>query len=353
MTTNTIDTINIDNFLDYADAHAFGDVHFKVNPKTGLRAIIAIHNTKLGPALGGCRFLEYPNTGAALYDVMRLARGMSYKSACAGLPLGGGKSVILKPKHIADKRAFFESFGEFVQELGGRYITADDSGTGVEEMDAILERTSYVASGSRFEGEPSPYTAFGVKHGIDAAVLFKLGKASLENVHVAIQGVGKVGYFLAERLAKAGARLTVADVNEASCEKAKKELGATVVSIKDIHQVECDVYAPCALGASLNDHTIPQIKASIVAGAANNQLAHHQHGVTLFERGILYAPDYIINAGGVIHCAYQYDATMVENREKQIARIYDTLLTIFERSAAEAKSTDQVADCMAEEILYK
>ncbi len=349
----TIDTININNFLDYADTHAFGDIHFKVDPKTGLHAIVAIHNTKLGPSLGGCRFLEYPDTGAALYDVMRLARGMSYKSACAGLPLGGGKSVIIKPKFITDKEAFFESFGEFVENLGGRYITADDSGTGVEEMDIITRRTSYVASGTRFEGEPSPYTAFGVKHGIDAAVLFKLGKPSLEGIHVAIQGVGKVGYFLAERLVKAGAHLTVADVNIESCERAKKNLGAKVVSVQEIHQVECDVYSPCALGASLNDYTIPQIKASIVAGGANNQLAHHEHGEKLFERGILYAPDYIINAGGVIHCAYQYDKTMVQNREQQIARIYDTLLTIFERSNSEAKPTNQVADCMAEEILYK
>lgn len=349
----TTDTININNFLDYADTHGFGDVHFKVDPKTGLQAIIAIHNTTLGPSLGGCRFLEYPDTGAALYDVMRLARGMSYKSACAGLPLGGGKSVIIKPKFITDKQAFFESFGDFVESLGGRYITADDSGTGEEEMDIITRRTSYVASGSRFEGEPSPYTAFGVKHGIDAAVLFKLGKSSLEGIHVAIQGVGKVGYFLAERLVNAGAHLTVADVSLEACEKAKKNLGAKVVSIEEIHRVECDVYAPCALGASLNDHTIPQIKASIVAGGANNQLAHHQHGQQLFEKGILYAPDYIINAGGVIHCAYQYDAAMVQSREKQIARIYDTLLTIFERSKSEEKPTNEVADCMAEEILYK
>ncbi len=352
MTKNTINEINIDNFLEYADAHDFGDVHFKVDPKTGLRAIIAIHNTKLGPALGGCRFYAYPNTATALYDVMRLARGMSYKSACAGLPLGGGKSVIIKPEHIADKRAFFHGFGDFVQELGGRYITADDSGTGIDEMDLILERTSYVASGSRFESEPSPYTALGVKYGIDAAVLFKLGKPTLEGIHVAIQGVGKVGYFLAERLVEAGARVTVADVNAASCEKAKKELGATVVDINEIHKVECDVYSPCALGASLNDHTIPEIKATIVAGAANNQLAHHQHGVQLLEQGILYAPDYIINAGGVIHCAYQYDPKMVTNRERQIERIYDTLMTIFERSKVDTKSTAQVADCIAEEILF-
>lgn len=349
----TIETININNFLEYADAHDYGDIHFKVDPKTGLHAIIAIHNTKLGPSLGGCRFMEYPDTGSALYDVMRLARGMSYKSACAGLPLGGGKSVIIKPKHIANKHAFFESFGEFVENLGGRYITADDSGTGVEEMDMIRKRTSYVASGSHLKGEPSPFTAQGVKHGIDAAVLFKLGKTSLDGLHVAIQGVGKVGYFLAEHLVNAGARITVADVNSIACEKAKKELGAEVVSVDAIHKVNCDVYSPCALGASLNDRTIPDIRASIIAGAANNQLAHHTHGEQLFQRGILYAPDYVINAGGVIHCAYQYDAKMVQNPDKQIERIYDTLLTVFERSKTENKPTDHVADQIAEEILFK
>lgn len=348
----TIETINMNNFLEYANEHAFGNLHFKVDPKTGLHAIIAIHNTKLGPSLGGCRFIEYSDTGSALYDVMRLARGMSYKSACAGLPLGGGKSVIIKPKKIDDKRAFFESFGDFVQSLGGRYITADDSGTGVEEMDIIHERTPYVASGSHLESEPSPYTAYGVKYGIDAAVLFKLNKPSLEGIHVAIQGVGKVGYFLAENLVKAGARVTVADVNAAACEKAKRELNAEVASIHDIHKVACDVFAPCALGATLNDQTISEIQAPIVAGAANNQLARSIHGIKLFERGILYAPDYVVNAGGVIHCAYQYDSHMVQNREKQIERIYDTLLIIFERSAKEQVSTNQIADRLAEEILF-
>lgn len=348
-----IDNITLDNFLTYASENDYGDIHFKIDPKTGLQAIIAIHNTKLGPSLGGCRFLEYPDTGAALYDVMRLARGMSYKSACAGLPLGGGKSVILKPKHIVDKTAFFQSFGDFVQSLGGRYITADDSGTGIAEMDMIAQRTPYVASGSQLEGEPSPHTAHGVKFGIEAAVQFKLNRASLNGIHVAIQGAGKVGYFLAEGLVKAGARVTVADINAENCEKARHNLGADVVPIDTIHKIACDVFAPCALGAILNDHTIPEIQAPIVAGAANNQLAHTIHGNKLFERGILYAPDYVINAGGVIHCAYQYDHTMVANRETQIQRIHDTLFTIFERSASSKQPTHLVADHIAEEILYK
>ncbi len=349
--TKTIDTIDINNFLDYAEEHAYGDIHFKVDPKTGLRAIIAIHNTKLGPSLGGCRFIEYADTGAALYDVMRLARGMSYKSACAGLPLGGGKSVIIKPKKIENHRAFFESFGDFVNSLGGRYITADDSGTGVNEMDVIAERTPYVASGSSL-GEPSPATAHGVKKGIDAAVLFKLNRSSLEGIHVAIKGVGKVGTFLAEALVKSGARITVADVNQAACEHLKQNFGAEIVPVSEIHKVVCDVFAPCALGATLNDQTIPEIQAPIIAGAANNQLAHRDHGAKLFERGILYAPDYVINAGGVIYCAHQYDANMVKDCGKQIDRIYDTLLTVFERSATHNLSTDCVADRMAEEILF-
>lgn len=349
-----VNTINMDNFLAHADQQGFGDIHVKVDAKTGLQAIIAIHNTKLGPSLGGCRFMSYPDTGAALYDAMRLARGMSYKSACAGLPLGGGKSVIIKPKHIADKTAFFESFGDFVNNLGGRYITADDSGTGTEEMDIMAKRTPYVASGSHLRdgAGPSIFTADGVKQGIDAAVFFKLGKSSLAGLHVAIQGAGKVGFYLAQYLVASGARVTVADTDPAACEKARQELNAEVVSIHDIHAVDCDIYAPCALGATLNDQTIPAIKAAIVAGAANNQLAHQIHGQQLFERNILYAPDYVINAGGVIHCAYQYDATMVADREKQIHRIYDTLLTVFERAAMENKATHLIADRMAEELIF-
>ncbi|WP_133137833.1 Leu/Phe/Val dehydrogenase [Legionella rowbothamii] len=340
-----------DDFLEYALAHGFGDLHFKVDPETGMKAIIAIHNTKLGPALGGCRFIEYPNTAAALNDAMRLARGMSYKAASVNLPLGGGKSVIIKPHGSFDRAGYMHKFGKFVNELNGRYITALDSGTLLSDMDIIGEHTNHVASLSKYDGDPSPSTARGILRGIQAAVAYKLGKDNLKGVHVAIQGLGHVGYLLAQHLHELGATLTVADISPAAVEKAIKEFGAKPVTTEEIHKVPCDVFAPCALGAILNDITIPQLQTTIVAGAANNQLAHTYHGKLLHEKGILLAVDYVINAGGLIFAASKYLHTPESKINEQIDNIREHLTEIFARSAKENVPTNEIADAMAQEKL--
>lgn len=347
---NNLDPLEED-FLDYALAQDFGDLHFKVDPKTGMKAIIAIHSTKLGPALGGCRFIHYPETKNAIYDVMRLARGMSYKAALADLPLGGGKSVIIRPTQPYDRQAYFTCFGKFISELGGRYITALDSGTELTDMDIIGQHTSHVASLSRYNGDPSPFTAKGVLRGIQAAVLFKLKKESLNGIHVAIQGLGHVGFALAEHLHRHGAQLTVADINPVLVKTAVEKLGATAVSCETIHKIACDVFSPCALGATLNDITIKQMQTCIVAGAANNQLAHSYHGKLLHEKGILYAPDYVINAGGVILAASKYLLTSEEQVHQKINNISPTLLQIFKRSVKENRPTSEIADTLAKEKL--
>ena len=346
-----LNTPNTDDFLDYALSHDFGDLHFKVDKATGMKAIIAIHSTKLGPALGGCRFIEYADTQTALYDALRLARGMSYKAALTHLPLGGGKSVIIKPKGPFDRTAYFHAFGKFIQELGGRYITALDSGTQLSDMDIIAQHTPYVASLSSDNSDPSPFTAKGILRGIQAAVLFKLKKDHLRGLHVAIQGLGHVGYHLACDLHELGVKLTVADISPTLTEKALKELGAHVVASAEIHKVPCDVFSPCALGAVINDQTINELQTTIIAGAANNQLAHTYHGDQLHEKGILYAPDYVINAGGLILAASKYLHTPEQRTNEQIDHIGNTLLDIFAGSVKENCSPSHVADAMAKERL--
>lgn len=349
--TNNNQNLTEDDFLEYALSHGFGDLHFKVDPETGMKAMIAIHSTKLGPALGGCRFIEYPSTAAALNDAMRLARGMSFKAASVNLPLGGGKSVIIKPQGPFDREKYMHKFGQFVNELNGRYITALDSGTVLNDMDIIAEHTDYVASLSKYNGDPSPSTSKGVLRGIEAAVAFKLGKDSLKGIHVAIQGLGHVGYNLARHLHELGATLTVADISPESVEYATKEFNAKVVGTDEIHKVACDVFAPCALGAILNDISIPQLQTTIIAGAANNQLAHTIHGKKLHERGILYAADYVINAGGLIFAASKYLHTPEDTVKKQIDGIYTSLTEIFKRSAQENVPASEIADTIAKEKL--
>lgn len=349
--TNNNHSKTEEDFLDYAMTHGFGDLHFKVDPETGMKAIIAIHSSKLGPALGGCRFIEYSSTAAALKDAMRLARGMSYKNASVNLPLGGGKSVIIKPQGPFDRNAYMHQFGKFIDELNGRYITALDSGTLLSDMDIIAEHTNHVASLTKYNGDPSPSTAKGVLKGIQAAVAFKLGKDSLKGLHIAIQGLGHVGYALAKHLHELGVRLTVADISAETVAKAVSELGAEAVSTEVIHKVPCDVFAPCALGAIINDFTLPQLQTSIIAGAANNQLAHTFHGKKLHEKGILFAADYVINAGGVIFAASKYLHTPASKVNEQINGIYDSLIEIFERSRKENLPTSDIADTMAQEKL--
>jgi leucine dehydrogenase len=341
------------NFLDYAASHGFGELHMKIDPASGMRAIIAIHSTKLGPALGGCRFIEYDNSNQALYDAMRLARGMSYKAASVGLPLGGGKAVILKPKASFDRTAYFKAFGQFVNSLNGRYITAVDSGTELSDMDIMTEQTPFVSTSSRLEGNPAPFTAQGVLHGIQAAAEFKWNNPSLEGLHIAIQGLGHVGYSLAEKLHACGVKLTVADVNADAVKRAQHEFGAESVPTDMIHRVSCDLFAPCALGATLNDETIPEIQATVIAGAANNQLAHTYHGQALHDHGILYAPDYVINAGGLIFAADKYLHKSSEPLPTQLNTIHTSLLEIFNRSAREDTPTSTIADTIAQEKLER
>ncbi len=343
--------INQEKIFDYALQKGFGDLHLKLCPKTGLQAIVAIHSTKLGPALGGCRFIEYANPFTALYDAIRLARGMSYKAALVGLPLGGGKAVILKPKGSFDRREYFLKFGEFVESLGGRYITAIDSGTSLSDMDIVNEKTRHVASLSKDNGEPSYCTATGVLKGIEAAVKYKLNRNNLEGLTVAIQGIGMVGYTLATYLHKMGVRLIVSDIKAENCKKAENELGAKVVSSETIHQSECDVFSPCALGAIINDTTIHELNTPIIAGAANNQLARTYHGNILHEKGILYATDYVINAGGLIYASSLYNKTEPKLANEQVNNIYHSLLNIFQRSEEENIPCSEIADKIAREKL--
>lgn len=340
--------------FDRLSKYDFGEVHFKLDKATQLRAIVAIHDSRLGPALGGCRFIEYPNDEAAIEDALRLARGMTYKAALAGLAHGGGKSVIIRPKRHFDRVALFRAFGKFIEDLRGHYITAEDSGTGLEDMEIIRTQTKWVTGidpthgGS---GDPSPYTALGVRRGIEACVKFKLGKDTLKGIHVAVQGVGHVGYYLCKELHAAGAKLTVADIDKHKSERAQRDFGAAITNIDDVAKVVCDVFAPCALGSGLNDTTIPHLQAPIVAGAANNQLLEPRHGDDLHARGILYAPDYAINAGGLVNVAQEvkgYDAA--KSREKTL-EIYNTIWDICERSKKLNAPTYKVADIIVEEKL--
>lgn len=342
-----------DSLMRYAEFLGYGDVHVKIDQKTGLKAIVAIHNLNRGPAIGGCRLANYQSVSKAMEDALRLGYMMSYKAAINYLPHGGAKAVIIKPKVIKDREAFFEKFGEFVNELGGRYITAVDSGTSPQEMDIIARRTSFVTctSDSGADSDPSPLTAIGVHRAIEAAVKFKLGKDSLDGIHVAIQGAGHVGYCLAKGLKEKGAVITIADVNLKALQRCQDEIGVTVCQPEEIYSVKADVFAPCALGAILTLDTINQLKAPIVAGSANNQLAHRYHGMLLHERGILYAPDFLINAGGLIHVAVTYDRGDMQKSLEQINNIYHTVYDIFERSAQENIAANEIALRIARERL--
>lgn len=342
-----------DSLMRYARVLGFGDLHIKIDPKTGLQAIVAVHNLKRGPAIGGCRMVAYETVDQAIEDVLRLARMMSYKAAINNLPHGGGKSVIIKPKVITDRDAYFEKFGDFVNELGGRYITAVDSGTSPKEMDIIARRTPYVTctSNSGADSDPSPFTALGVRRAIEAAVKFKLGRDSIEGVHVAIQGAGHVGYWLARELHALGARITITDINQNAVQQCVEEMGVATCAPDDIYAIDADVFAPCALGAVINKHTIHRLKARIVAGSANNQLAHQLYADLMHERGILYAPDFLINAGGLIQVAVIYDKGDQQRIVDQIGQMYDTVYEIFEQSVIENENTNYIAERIAHERL--
>ena len=336
-------------------------VAFCCDPDTGLKAIVAIHNTNRGPALGGCRMWPYASDEEAVKDVLRLSRGMTYKSAMANLDLGGGKSVIIGNPRTDKSEALLRSFGRFLENLGGRYIAAEDSGTSVTDMKVIAQETKHVAGivdkeagdGTVRSGDPSPATAYGTFVGLKAAVRQRLGRDNLDGLKVAIQGIGNVGFRLAKHLHEVGAKLWVNDIYDEQVQRAVQELGATAVGADEIFGLDVDVFAPCALGGAINDDTVPQLKASVIAGAANNQLAEERHGEELLRRGILYAPDYVINAGGIIDVSYERDGFDRDKMIRHVDGIYDTLLEVFERSRDEQLPTGVVADHIAEERFRK
>ncbi len=331
-------------------------VVFCSDKATGLKAIIAIHDTTLGPALGGCRMWPYKNDEAALEDVLRLSRGMTYKAAAAGLSLGGGKAVIIGDPEKIKSQALFRAFGRFVNSLGGRYITAEDVNIKPSDMDYVAMETRSVtglASVPGGSGDPSPITALGVFYGLKAAVKYKLGKDSLKGLKVAVQGVGSVGSYLCQYLSQEGVELFISDINEEKLAEISKKTGATITALDKIHSADVDVFAPCALGGGLNDETIPQIKAKVIAGGANNQLLEEdKHGQAITDRGILYAPDYVINAGGLISVYQELKGYKLDAVKQKTSEIYDTCLEIFKESEEQNIPTHQASDKIAERRVH-
>ena len=337
----------------FGQSEAFGlsDIHFKADPVTGLRAIIAIHSTRLGPAIGGCRCVSYASQANAVVDTMRLAQAMSYKAAINDLPCGGGKAVLMRPEQIHDRAAFFEAFGDFVEQLGGRYIAAVDSGTTVEDMDPVARRTRHVGCTSTETGgtgDPSPWTALGVRRGIEAAVHVALGRKDLRGLHVMIQRAGHVGYRLAQELHGHGAHLTVSDIDPDAAKRCAEEFGARITAPENVYDAVCDVFAPCALGGVINPLTVERLNTRVLAGSANNPLDGDPTADALHRRGILYAPDYVINAGGLISLVLR-DADRVR---KRILHIHAQLMAIFEQSHRSTNAPSWVANAMAEQRLY-
>ena len=315
--------------------------------EAGLFAIIAIHDTTLGPAAGGCRMWPYASVNDAVTDVLRLSQAMSYKNALAGLPLGGGKAVIIGDPNKEKNEKLLTSFARFVQRLGGQYYTAEDIGIGINDVEVLARESDYVF-GLATTGDPSPFTARGCFEGIRAAVKHKLNRSSLDGLKVAVQGVGNVGRFVCKILNEAGAELIIADVNPEAVAYAVDNFGAKVVAPDEIYSQDVDIFSPCAIGGVLNEDTIPQLKTSIVAGVANNQLAEGRHDQLLHDRGILYAPDYVINAGGMLNASGdifgKYNVNQVMER---VTSLYDATLRIFEMAQQEGRLASEVADDLA------
>ncbi len=327
-------------------------VVFCADPSTGLRAIIAIHDTTLGPALGGTRMWTYDSEEAALKDALRLSRGMTYKAAAAGLNLGGGKAVIIGDPKTMKNEFLFRSYGRFVEGLGGRYITAEDVGTSVKDMEWVRMETDYVTGIDEAlggSGDPSPVTALGVFSGVQACARYRWGSENLSGSTVAIQGLGHVGYYLAKDLHEAGAKLVVTDIDEERIKRVVEEFNAEVVTGDEIYSVDADIFAPCALGGIITDKTIEQFKFEIIAGAANNQLGKEErHGQMLRDKDILYAPDYVINAGGLINVSNEMEGYHRERALKQATGIYDILLEVFKIADEQNIPTYQASNHLAE-----
>ena len=317
---------------------------------TGLKAIIAVHNTTLGPALGGTRMWNYNNETEALNDVLRLSRGMTYKNSISGLNLGGGKAVIIGDSKTQKNEALFRRFGKFVESLAGKYITAEDVGISTEDMVWVNMETNNVVGLPGKSGDPSPVTAYGVYMGMKAAAKVQFGSDSLAGKKVTVQGVGHVGEYLVSYLAKEGADIYITDIFEDSLKRVSEKYGATVVGLDEIYDIDCDIYAPCALGATVNDDTLDRLKCSIIAGAANNQLANESiHGAAVKAKGMIYVPDFMLNAGGVINCYAEVKGLTSEWAMGKAQQIFDTTLNILNRSSSENVPTYKIANQMAEE----
>ncbi|MBC8587817.1 Glu/Leu/Phe/Val dehydrogenase [Tissierellaceae bacterium BX21] len=339
--------------FDYLEKYDYEQLVFCQDRNSGLKAIISIHDTTLGPALGGTRIWDYKSEEDAIVDALRLSKGMTYKNATAGLNLGGGKAVIIGDPTKIKSEELFRSFGRYIEGLGGRYITAEDMNTTTQDMALINDETDYVVGLEGKSGNPSPVTAFGVYRGILAAANEVFGSDDLTGKVVAVQGLGSVGYAVCEHLVNAGAKLFVTDIRKESIERAVNNLGVTAVSPDEIYNVECDIFTPCAMGAVINDFTVEQLKCKIVAGSANNQLAEEKHGEILREKGILYVPDFVINSGGVINV---YEELLGYNKERAMKRasaIYDAVKKVIEISKRDNVPTFIAAERMAEERIEK
>jgi len=342
--------------FDHPEFDRHEAIHFFDEPETGLRAIIAVHSTALGPGAGGCRRWTYTSDRDAITDVLRLSRGMTYKNAVAGLPFGGAKAVILANPGAPKTEDLFRALGRAVHSLGGAYVTAEDVGISVDDMRTVREETPYVSglpkSGGGAGGDPSPWTAYGVYLGIVAATREQLGVESVDGLRVAVQGVGSVGLHLCKLLLDAGAKIVVADVNRDNLRRATGIDGVQKVSPREILYADVDILAPCALGNVLNSETIPRIRANVIAGAANNQLSTEHDGERLADRGILYAPDYVINAGGIISVAREYLGQSSEDEvRREIDRIPERLADIFQEAAKTKQPTNRIADALARRLV--
>ena len=342
--------------FEYLEKYDYEQLVICQDKTSGLKAIICIHDTTLGPALGGTRMWNYDSEEDAILDALRLAKGMTYKNAAAGLNLGGGKTVIIGDSRTQKSEELFRAFGRYVQSLNGRYITAEDVGTTVRDMDWIHMETEFVSGVSASygaSGDPSPMTARGVWRGMKAAAKEAYGSDSLNGKTIAIQGLGHVGYYLAKHLHEEGAKLIVTDIQDDVIKRVVDEMGATAVGREEIYGVEADIFAPCAMGAVINDETIPQFKFKVIAGAANNVLKEERHGDKLHELGILYAPDYVINAGGVINVADELEGYNYERALSKVELVYDNVAKVLEIAKRDNIPTYKAADRMAEERIEK
>ena len=341
--------LSLDQHLfDQIAEHGHEQVSFASDRKSGYRGIIGIHNTILGPALGGTRFWSYENDAEAFIDVLRLSRGMTYKAAVAGLNLGGGKSVILGDYRTEDREGIMRAHGRHVESLQGRYITAEDVGTSTTDMEYMRQETSHVLGLTSGSGDPSPATALGTYRGMQACAKFRYGGDSLAGKTVAVQGVGHVGYYLLKHLKEEGAKMIIADIDPDKVKACADEFSAKSVSVDEIYRVDADIFAPCALGAVVNDESLKVLKVDIVAGAANNVLAQERHGDILNEREVVYAPDYVINSGGLINVNAEVEGWSLEKTHQKISEIYDTVYNVLEIARDEGIPSYKAADRLGE-----